>query len=127
MEQEYRDEFTISRKKWLRGKGGINSFLFNQFNGKMCCIGFYAMHCGLTVKDILNVTTPGKLRKIGKNIPLKMSWLLSNKEGNLLGNSPACIDIMGANDDEVLPEWERETKIKEAFAAIANTKVNFVD
>lgn len=40
-------EFTIDRRKWLRGKGKEFSKLLRS-NGEMCCVGFYAKACGLS-------------------------------------------------------------------------------
>lgn len=37
--------FTITRSKWLRGRGNENSVLLRE-DGKQCCIGQVASQCG---------------------------------------------------------------------------------
>src|SRR6478736_6393894 len=50
-------EVVIDRAKWHRGKGGPGSKLIT-FDGKMCCLGFDALACGLKHDDINLVCDP---------------------------------------------------------------------
>lgn len=43
--------FVIDRSKWHRGTAA-GSRLLRLDNGKMCCLGFYALACGLTPEAI---------------------------------------------------------------------------
>lgn len=48
-------EFIISESKWLHGDDK-ESFLLRESDGKMCCLGFFALQCnGLMPCEINNV------------------------------------------------------------------------
>lgn len=42
--------FTVNRNNWLRKDE--NSMLLRPSDGKMCCMGFYALACGATREEI---------------------------------------------------------------------------
>lgn len=51
-------KLVIDRSRWLRGEGSSRSRLLRSSDGKMCCVGFFALACGLTPADILDRSTP---------------------------------------------------------------------
>src|SRR5262249_45418708 len=68
--------------KWLRGpgkehptKGWIDSMLLNPKVNKLCCLGFEAIRCGYTEKEICGVTTPSELSVRG-GVKKAFSWLI---------------------------------------------------
>lgn len=42
----------VDRQKWFRGKGCMDSQLLKQ-DGRMCCLGFASIQCGMSPNDIL--------------------------------------------------------------------------
>lgn len=58
-------EFTVVRDKWLRGEGAQKSYLLRRSDGKMCCMGFYALACGYDVEDIVGVKSLSMLGVAG--------------------------------------------------------------
>ncbi len=45
--------FTVDRATWLHGEGSNKSYLRRVEDGKMCCLGFMALACGLPEASIL--------------------------------------------------------------------------
>ena len=108
---------TIDRAKWLRGEGGWASRLFRPSDGKMCCLGFYSLVCGLTKEEIADASD---LTDIFDKPP----------ELRQLQQSELDVKLMDVNDMDILnlplpfttsleaftTEAERETIIKRLFA-----------
>lgn len=113
----------IKRSEWLRG---FDSRLLEVDSGKKCCLGFYAIACGYSEKEISDYGSPSNLLEID-NVPnLFPEWLVPSRE-NRLNSSPAAnlININDMNND-VLGDKERESIIKEIFSN-HGVKVTFVD
>ncbi len=51
MTQELK-QFTINRATWLRGEGGPTSSLMRPRDGKMCCLGFLGLACGVPAEEL---------------------------------------------------------------------------
>lgn len=89
----------IDRLTWLRGEGEGDSYLYRATDKKMCCLGFYALACGLSIKDIDSQTTPPEVhRTYGKVIA---DWLLDKSKfpespGRIASDS--CSLLMEVND-----------------------------
>ncbi len=119
--------FTVKRSKWKRGgKGPGETFLLNK-EGHMCCLGFYALACGLPKKNIREVVAPRDLVRAGKN----WNTVLVEKEKAPSGyefvlNSDTAVDAIRANDDQELSDKDREADIKDTFKLVG-IKVKFVD
>ena len=126
MEQQYTDEFTISRKEGLRGGGGKASSLFRSDDKMKCCLGFYSLHAGISEQKITDVSSPGILKKRGFFIPSSVAWLVDPPEEDRLGNSQVGNLLMMINDSTTIGEAEREQQIAELFAE-QGIRVNFVD
>lgn len=125
----------IDRLTWLRGEGEDQSYLYRATDKKMCCLGFYALACGLTIQDIDSQCTPLEvLRTYHKMIA---DWLLKDTPNKYSfptrkAASDSCTTLMTLNDfvieDDSLPakdedaysevssEVEREAKLIEEFA-----------
>jgi hypothetical protein len=128
-------EFVIDRSKWLRGKGPTDSYLLRSSDGKMCCLGFFSLACGLTQDQIKDVQAPKQL--IGLDSGGHHINLLSRTDGFWLMQSddnihtpdthtPDTCRLMEDNDNRMISEQEREEKITRLFAANGVT-VKFVD
>ena len=50
----------IDRRTWLRGEGPTDSALLRS-DGEKCCLGFYALACGLAPENILTLKTPSEV------------------------------------------------------------------
>jgi hypothetical protein len=47
----------VDRKTWLRGESSKDSYLYRKSDGKMCCIGFVCLACGMDKKQIADCDT----------------------------------------------------------------------
>lgn len=114
-------EFTIVRSKWYRGKGGAYSKLqldasMGDDGGKRCCLGFFALACGLDEAAIIGVEEPHRIPGFESANSMLPKWLRGNAE----------IDLINTNDNLYISEREREAHITKKFLK-RGVKVNFVD
>lgn len=127
-------KFTIDRRKWARGNHPKIQLLGG--DGKMCCLGFYALACGLSAEFIKGV---GEYRDIDDEAlatgRLPEELVRSEVEGD--EDSEEGVEtywtqtkthdaLMETNDSDSMDEGERESKIADLFASIGVT-VEFVD
>lgn len=84
----------IDREKWLRGEGPDDSFLLRRDDKKMCCLGFYALACGLDQIDICQTREPANI--VGLLVG-KADWLLK-LDGGKIENSDSAKELMRIND-----------------------------
>jgi hypothetical protein len=90
----------------------------------MCCLGFYALQCGVDQNDILDISTPDSLPKISLLRQSDGSWLLRH-DVSVPMPSLDCNELMLINDNEDLPDSDREKQIATIFAA-HDVEVKFV-
>lgn len=111
-------KLVIDRSRWLRGEGHGESYLVRSCDGKMCCLGFYALACGDDPEVLRNERSPAEVWDKTR-IP---GWLIDGA-----GNNTEIADaLMKINDSETMPAVEREGKIWEIFAN-HGVSVEFVD
>jgi len=67
--------------------------------GRMCCLGFYSVACGLQEDQILNIGTPAHVAPL----PEEMEWLIDEKGHN----SAECNVLMRTNDQRDDNDRER--------------------
>lgn len=116
-------EFTVDRKTWLRGEGGNGSCLLRDYDGKMCCLGFRALACGLTDAGISGVRQPNHL---GVHLTDgKWDGYVTNGENALLTTN-ICDEIMRFNDEKHFSASSREERLTDLFKSLGDT-VTFVD
>jgi hypothetical protein len=65
-------KFTIDRKVWLCGEGGMNSRLLRSADGKMCCVGIFLKACGVTDEAMVDV---GCAMGVRAELPAEHQWL----------------------------------------------------
>jgi hypothetical protein len=127
-------KLTIDRKKWLRGEGSATSLLLRRGDGKMCCLGFYGLACGLKETDILGISNPNYLIAGFASVESHNRWVKAKKGGAWLFDqtnpslwSNDCKMLMTINDalPRCLSQKEREQKIKNIFAK-HNVQVKFI-
>lgn len=85
----------IEREKWLHGEGSLESCLLRSSDGKMCCLGFASLACGLDQEQIRGRQSVGGLRRCDVAVPETLSWL--NGEVGAT-NSPDAYKLMSVND-----------------------------
>lgn len=105
------EKLVIDRTKWLRGEGSEASRLLRPSDGKMCCLGFYSLSCGLTDKDIQNIPAAPEIAEI----PEVMDWLIEDC-GNRIVHSDDAAELMDYNDTPPIRDTDREAHITEIFA-----------
>lgn len=89
----------IDRRKWYRGRGGWNSRLRLR-SGKMCCLGFLGVQCGIAPKELEGVPLPSDIRFRGTWPP--MLFQLQD-------------EIVFVNDSLAISEAEREQALRINF------------
>lgn len=110
---------TINRSEWHRGNGENSpSALVMRAGpnaGKMCCLGFAGIACGVPRQDMIGVCTPSGLPLMYDEMMPKGSYT----EVMLVNDS-----ALGEND--VSSEADREVKITALFAMLG-MEPEFVD
>jgi hypothetical protein len=124
-------ELIIDRSKWLRGEGFYESYLLRPRDGKMCCLGFYSLACGLKEEQIRNVKSPRSLVSgdpSGANLLNDTcgSWLIYEDNVRTVYHSLDTAELMDHNDTRGESDSEREKWITKIFAKHGVT-VRFVD
>jgi hypothetical protein len=106
----------IKRKRWLRGVGSDDAYLYRSEDRKMCCLGFYARALGYPVNKIRDIQDP-------ENCDDKedMDSLL-NEYGY---NNSICQNLIHVNDSPSFGDSDREVQIKKLFKKIG-VDVTFV-
>jgi hypothetical protein len=116
------------------GEGFEDSYLLRPQDGKMCCLGFFGLACGLPPERITNVGTPENIpRDRPYQTPVQV-WSAFQKVGEGLFRdcdpgytlSHTCKELMKTNDEVDLTPQEREEEISRLFAAIG-VEVSFID
>lgn len=111
----------IDRDRWLRG--GVSATCLLNRNGKMCCLGFYALALGFQEEHVIEVPQPCEVGKVDTaKFP---AWLVRDFEMTGAGS-----DLMNANDalgGEVKDEKKREKEIRALFKKHGGVTVRFVD
>lgn len=109
-------EFTIDRKVWLRGEPGC-SYLLREIDGKRCCIGIFLSACGVPDELLEGQGSPGGLMRSHPDLVATVpDWLFETRYDYDYGNSPRAQSLMGVNDDNSTPDWNKELFITEMFA-----------
>lgn len=118
----------ITRSNWLRGKGSRDSFLFRYSDGKMCCLGFLGIACGISKRDLLGRTTPEDVKvdpliwPSGTLEPVLLK--LSFRSG--FTNGPIIREIVRHNDDPDVNEHTREEYLRNDFKGLG-VEIEFED
>lgn len=112
--------FTIDRKTWLRGEGLDASRLLRPSDGKMCCLGSFALACGLSPEDIRDKAEPSQvtISRVAPAVDLKAFGALIN--GDSTGKEIAG-NLMAENDETEVDEDYRESKIISGFKQLGHT------
>lgn len=135
----------INRPQWLRGQGSYQSRLLD-WDGRMCCLGFDALACGLTNDDIRGISSPWGVG-VDKNTRTKYPDYFLTRTGLVVLGSPTREQkkiagqvarlmrindfIIGAGFDSgdgiITSEEEREKLIREGLMELGYEDVVFTD
>ena len=96
---------TVDRTKWLRGHGSEVSRLCT-IDGKMCCLGFWALAKGFTKEQITNRSTPEELAE--EHTLAQVEELVEGGKYRLFVNKSVTEMLMRTNDEIQLSEETRE-------------------
>ena len=115
----------IDRKQWLHGEGsGKNvSKLLREADGKMCCLGFYALYKRHSRDEILNKSCPWSLehwKGMGEDL------VCSYQNESIYDIYDIYSRLMVRNDSMSLSDNEREEQIKQGFLDLDGTEVEFI-
>lgn len=118
-------KFTIDREVWARGSKETN-ILLNPQTGKMCCLGIYALACGLKSKDIENAGTPEEIPVDYRAIPKNYKFLIDKqRDSYYFSDSDIVGKFVEINDSNKYHGKRREDKIKKLFLK-NNIEVDFI-
>lgn len=104
----------IDRRLWARGgRNSRHSKLL--VGGKLCCLGFHALACGLRKDEIEDMGTPRSAIVQHKlDIPEGMRFLFGDSIDHP-PHSAAARTLMEINDDEQITDDEREKQLTTVF------------
>jgi hypothetical protein len=116
----------IDRQKWLRGEGETKSSLLRGEDGKMCCLGFLGIECGIESERLQDVGAPEDIPRDANESLLEI-W----KEASFLFvdniyRSMASVQLMETNDDTSISDQERERRLSDIFSK-HGVEVEFID
>ena len=102
-------ELVIDRSKWKRGSPSAHDTYLLDEDGKMCCLGFYALACGADEESIRNKSEPDGLE-------FEIPGLSHEDEetGNIC-NTDFTQSAIPINDSQYLDETKREEALIRLF------------
>lgn len=112
--------FTISRRRWHRGREEYASQLYVPETRKMCCLGQIARQCGCAIDDIKSLPTPDDVDHAEVFIPI---GLVDDEQG-YFSNKQLAEDMMEVNDNEKIDDRQRERELRQL--ADRHFKLRFV-
>jgi hypothetical protein len=118
-------KLTINRKDWLRGEGGEKSRLYREDDGRLCCLGFYGLACGLNKNDMVDKPTPAQVppdKRPAFGPLFKKTYL---KRHAVYSLNRVCLRLIRINDRNTTSDAFKEKAIKNNFSKIG-VKVTFV-
>lgn len=125
MATKKKDVLVIDRKRWMRGRGSDDSYLYNTENRQMCCLGFYLRHCGVSLDGVRDQRSPADVLEHSKTKRVP-AWLAAANDDDGEMNTDTCFMLMTFNDDKHAAEKDRENAIKAIFRK-HNVTVKFVN
>ena len=126
-------KLVIDRKTWRRGPQDEQIKLDDPTallckDGAKCCLGFYALQCGLTKEQIYGIGEPGQIpmnEDDADSYWLKLVKFYDDDYTSGLANTSLAAEAMDINDDPNLTEEEREQKLIKIFSK-KDIEVKFV-
>ncbi len=122
----------IDRSKWRRGGDVYNithgsTALLND-HGLMCCLGFDALACGVSVRELAHIGDPAELTMMVYELPPDyMGSRLASVAPDDFDNAPIVLRAIKVNDDAQITDAEREAKLIPILKQLGWDDVRFVD
>lgn len=117
---EIKHRFTIDENRWIHGTreaGEKGSQLLCRDSGLMCCLGFFALSCGVPRFAILDVGEPDQIDE-DATTPLFRKLLMFEDDQARERDTPVVSDLITVNDQAGIDLPTREANIKTLFASI---------
>ena len=108
--------YTVKRSEWFRGQGSSESRLLREDDNKRCCIGFVGAQLGIPDENLLDISDVFSI-----DSDTWPDWMRQYRSSN----DPINI-AYGINDQELLPDTDRERRLADLFAEHGDTLL-FVD
>lgn len=109
--------FVVRREKWMRGLNKYDTRLLDD-DGKMCCLGFVCVQCGMAPETIHDLGTPEDVASYDCGSPEPVTGVLGfydDERGRWCDNA-LTRDAISINDDGDIDDAERERRLSELFA-----------
>lgn len=116
--------FPVSKEKWLRGEGTLDSKLLRPDDCMMCIFGHYLKAAGIDDDDLLDAKTPRQLPPDAREGEA-VEWLIEYQDDDV-DDSAEAEDIMKINDERGASDELRIEFLTEIFRAHGYLPV-FVD
>lgn len=116
----------VDRRTWLRGIDsgmfleGENSYLLRGSDGKMCCLGFVCLNCGVDRSDMENIREPDRLSGQYDDI----EDILVDHAHNHLPHIP---DMILVNDEHNISDEVREAKLTALAKQLGTFEFEFIN
>ena len=115
--------FRLSLKKWLRANsdnyetaGG--SALRDDKTGTYCCLGMFAVQCGISPRRLTERGTPSELAKTKGDVaalPEDYQKLVVVRKSGAVRESPLANSAMDINDDDKTDDEQKIRKLRPIF------------
>lgn len=121
-------KFIIDRLEWYRGKGSGASLLLDNSTDLKCCLGFFALACGIPKDSIAGEPTPARVFTHKQQDNQFFYELTENPDpdDDLPEDNARCRELMNINDDPSLLVEVRENLIRNKFAELGH-EVEFIN
>ena len=128
--------FVIDRTVWLRGLDTMPendddddpcSYLLRKCDGLKCCLGIYLSQCGMSDGQLTGKNLPSACPRLPEEaewLTAKLSYTNSSRLTIPASYAQVEDEFADVNDSRDINEQERESKVKEMFAA-QGIKVSF--
>ncbi len=100
---------TVKRSEWLKGVGNQNSFLCHPLTNEKCIIGFWALGCGYSEKEIKGIKGIVTLKE------------QDEERAKIFGNIDFIHEAFEWNDLTHIPDELRESKLEQIFEQAGHT------
>lgn len=105
----------IDRQLWERGTGDGR---LRRQSGRMCCLGFDAIACGVDPVDIINV---------GEPFDVDLPYTRDYRQSRARANADAVREAIRINDDRTMPNDIREELLVPVLKQLGWDDVQFIN
>jgi hypothetical protein len=103
-------KFTVYVKNWARGGKGGDPALLNKNTKKLCCLGFAALQCGFTEREIRGQSLPSDVAFVTNEPAQKKARGVLIARDNF--NTQFSRDAAEINDNKLIDDKTRMQKLR---------------